>query len=172
MTEPSRFEWRDGDIVWDEPDGQPETASRAGPPDEPRDERGRWTSEGAAIGDAAAEAVRTVGGFTIDPKHATAATSGFAVAIKGHAATMPGDRFLSDRTARTAFVKQWLRENRDVLSQPGSHIGGWIDTDTQLVYFDVSEVLSDRSAAIQAGCDRGEIAIYDLSSADEIRLDC
>lgn len=51
----------------------------------------------------------------------------------------------------------------------GRFYGGWLDGDT--VYLDVSEHYNSLTAALAAGKRNGQLAIYDLGSGQEIRLD-
>lgn len=50
------------------------------------------------------------------------------------------------------------------------YLGTWIDTDTDTVYFDVSEHFTDRTEAMRVARLRGELAIWDIANGKEIRL--
>lgn len=51
-----------------------------------------------------------------------------------------------------------------------AYLGTWIDTDTDTVYFDLSEHFTDRTEAMRVARIRGEIAIWDIANGAEIRL--
>lgn len=57
-----------------------------------------------------------------------------------------------------------VRQNADLLEDPRYHIGTWLDTSTNLVHLEPSEVLPDAAAAILAGRERNQIAIYDFAA--------
>lgn len=61
-----------------------------------------------------------------------------------------------------------LESEEDV--QPGDTFGRWEDTATGLVYWDRVRVLMDRTSALSAAQALGEIAIWDVENAQEIRL--
>lgn len=54
--------------------------------------------------------------------------------------------------------------------KPGDTFGRWEDTDTGVVYWDRVRVLTDRTSALSAAKALGEIAIWDVENAQEIRL--
>ena len=53
---------------------------------------------------------------------------------------------------------------------PASCVGGWLDTQTGLYYFDATVIIEDRDAAIAFGRLQNQIAIFDLGTMTEIRL--
>lgn len=59
-----------------------------------------------------------------------------------------------------------------VLSEacPASCVGGWLDTETGLYYYDATIITDDLQEAIQLGKINKQIAIFDLYTMTEIRL--
>ena len=49
-------------------------------------------------------------------------------------------------------------------------VGGWLDQNTGLYYYDATVIIDDREAAISFGRMQGQIAIFDLNNMKEIRL--
>ena len=48
--------------------------------------------------------------------------------------------------------------------------GGWYDSESGLFYYDATVIYQDREKAIEAGRANEQIAIFDLSNLEEIRL--
>jgi len=108
--------------------------------------------------------VRDEGGFTISPR-GESVTSGFSVATPGRAKVIDLTEFDDDD------VTSYIDDNWDDLqANPDLHVGAWYDTETGDVWLDVPEVFQDRAAAIDAARERGELAIFDLSAGEEIRI--
>lgn len=57
-----------------------------------------------------------------------------------------------------------------VATFPDSLVGFWRDDATGLYHFDVSDHIATESEAAALGRERGEIAIWDIDNASEIRL--
>lgn len=51
-----------------------------------------------------------------------------------------------------------------------SCIGGWLDSETGLYYWDATVIIEDRAAAIAFGKMQNQLAIFDLNNLEEIRL--
>lgn len=88
-------------------------------------------------------------------------TGGYAVSLKGFQETFP---HWSDET-----IAEYIERHRFQLAQPGRFIGAWID-DGQL-YLDVSVVVADLQIALDMGRRNDQLAIFDVASEQEIRLD-
>jgi hypothetical protein len=52
----------------------------------------------------------------------------------------------------------------------GKVVGGWLDTETNLYYFDSSKVFENLKEAIEFGKQNKQIAIFDLNELKTIRL--
>lgn len=64
----------------------------------------------------------------------------------------------------------WLDQVWNVLTQPGYFAGIWTDTDTGDVYLDISRNVTDLYTALAIAEARGELAIWDVASAKEVRV--
>lgn len=49
-------------------------------------------------------------------------------------------------------------------------VGGWLDSETGLYYYDATVIFTDRETAIAFGRMQKQIAIFDLNTMEEIRL--
>jgi hypothetical protein len=111
------------------------------------------------------------GGFTVDAITRKAFTSGLVVAYPERSAVHDAAKFFSaDRAGRREIVKDFIRANAELFESGHAHIGGWHDKEHGKVVFDPVEVFppSEREAAISAGRERDQVAIYDLDSKKEI----
>ena len=95
---------------------------------------------------------------------------GFAVARVGFAKSMDKAKFDADPAAARAFIERWLDSDAvsTALSEPDTHVGGWYDADKGIVTLDVSEVHTDKDAALTRAVERGEKGIYDLETGETI----
>lgn len=50
------------------------------------------------------------------------------------------------------------------------YLGTWIDPETSLWHLDAVEIIEDRDTAVAVGRKRGEIAIFDFGTFEDIRL--
>lgn len=107
------------------------------------------------------------GGFTYSPVTGEMPTSGYAVALPGHAYIINADRFFADHPLQEfshKVIKEYIRKKANLLTRPHIFLGGWHDLDSDLVFLDLSEVFDELDAAIKAGIERDQIAIYDFST--------
>lgn len=86
--------------------------------------------------------------------------SGFCVGVKGYELVLSGLEAVGTRTLEVYAAGL----------PAGVGFGGWLDSETGLVYLDAVEVFADEAEAVQAGKERGELAIFNLSTLEEIRL--
>lgn len=97
-------------------------------------------------------------GFTVDVRTMEMPTEGIAVA---YAATQ-GCHSREDltRVVRHAF-------------EHGGHVGGWYDSESGLYFFDSTRLFPEDQLdeALQFARDNGQLAVYVLSTGEEIRLD-
>lgn len=106
------------------------------------------------------------GGATVDVLTGDAPTAGFAV-------SQPDGTEWTYRIPRTTrelgnLAYSYVVAHGRRLRDPGAHLGAWIHNGW--VYFDVTHVVEDRAAAITLGQLNGQLAIYDLSTGEEITL--
>jgi hypothetical protein len=64
----------------------------------------------------------------------------------------------------------YVSEHYSLLSRDDVFLGGWIDQKEGTVWFDISERFNVREYAEMIGSDRGELAIWDVDKAEEIRV--
>ena len=96
-------------------------------------------------------------GFTVDAKTFQPITEGYAVAVAGTQNSF--DNVGAARVA--AYVCKHPEINA---------IGGWFNTDNKKYYFDATIVVNDLETAIRLGRENKQIAIFNLSTFEEIRL--
>lgn len=97
-------------------------------------------------------------GFTVDVRSMEAPTEGIAVA---YSATQG----CHSREGLTAVVKHALEHD--------GYVGGWYDSESGLYYFDSTRLFPEdqRKEALQFAHDNGQLAVYVLSTGEEIRLE-
>ena len=97
-------------------------------------------------------------GFTIDIRTMQAPTEGIAVA---YAATQG----CHSREGLEAVVKHALEHD--------GYVGGWYDSQSGLYYFDSTRLFPEEQLdeALQFAQENGQLAVYVLSTGEEIRLD-
>lgn len=95
--------------------------------------------------------------------------SGYAVSLANHESK---HHLLLDGPLRlkamVELVEQYIESKRALLAQPLNHLGAWMDGDT--LYLDITEVHSERETAVNLGQQRNQLAIYNLGTGEEIRL--
>ena len=109
------------------------------------------------------EQIHEAGGFTYEPVDDTSPTSGFSVSI------FP-DREKSFKSADMTVgdIEKYLWDNADVWDDKNNKLGGWHDTDTGIVYLDVSVVTDDRETAWDLSRKHGQEGFYDLAAGETI----
>ena len=116
------------------------------------------------ISSVAAIAAINPDGFTVNAATLQPVTSGYAVALK-----RTQNSFGAEGLAKVANVIEELRAagnlNGRILA-----FGGWYDSESGLYYYDATVIYQDREKAIEAGRANEQIAIFDLSNLEEIRL--
>lgn len=106
-------------------------------------------------------AIYNKGGITID-------LSGYQP-DKGYAVNVGrGGVVLSKQNCDQSTICQFIIDNKRILSQPDTYIGGWKDGDN--VYLDIIDIYNHARYAKIAGLRAGERTIYDLSSNEVIYL--
>lgn len=103
-------------------------------------------------------------GFTVNAATLQPVTSGYAVALK-----RTQNSFGAEGLAKVANVIEELQASGN---QNGRALafGGWYDSESGLFYYDATVIYQDREKAIEAGRANEQIAIFDLSNLEEIRL--
>jgi len=108
--------------------------------------------------------LRTDGGFTFDYNTQELVTKGFAVSAN------PELEWVYDREVTWEDLVAFVSMNIEFLNGDGV-FGAWVDTETGKTYFDVVTVLDSEEHALDLAVYHKEIAIFDLASGDEIRVE-
>lgn len=109
------------------------------------------------------DAVFTRGGFTVRFNAngtLTPAVTGFAVSATDEQWSVPAELPFAEFASAV--------EQLHALYPTANAVGGWVDV--QQLYLDPVEITDDRHKAEFLGRLRNQIAIYDLSASEEIRL--
>lgn len=111
----------------------------------------------------ALDALRDNGGFTVDLQKAGFVTEGFAVSVN------PERTRVVDGEVDTITLANYVRDHWDILKTEGKVFGGWLDTESGKTYLDVVTVFDSKEVALDLAVQHGELAIYDITSGQEIR---
>jgi len=87
--------------------------------------------------------------------------SGYMVSI------VAGPVYHKDSQVPAEAIIEFLRYN----AVKESYCGSWLDTETELIYVDISANFEDKDLALSLAREFGEIAIWDVRNNCEIRLD-
>ena len=118
----------------------------------------------SVIAKVAAIAALNPSGFTVDAATLQPVTAGYAVAMK-----QTQNSFGTEGLAKVANTIEELQAS-DNLNGRILAFGGWYDSESGLFYYDATVIYQDREKAIEAGRANEQIAIFDLSNLEEIRL--
>lgn len=109
------------------------------------------------------------GGSTVSVTGQTVPTDGFMVG--GYADSLIFDSgVLNHGNVAYKMVMRYVNQHFKMLVQKDMFLGGWIDTDENLVYIDIAQRFDSRRIAIHTAIEHDEIAIWDLEKAEEIRV--
>lgn len=117
------------------------------------------------------EQTRKNGGFSVSMTGHPVPATGYMVG--GYEASLIfGRDVLEAGHSVTAYqmILQYVGKHFTMLTRFDVFLGGWIDTDTDLVYVDISQHFEDKSEAMAAARFHDEIAIWDLENESEIRV--
>ena len=112
----------------------------------------------------AAAGIHEHGGITISI-HGSIPTKGYAVAGLKDASGTKVEKVFANRVT-TREVAMYMKNNASVLARDHVYLGAWIEKGK--TYLDVSEVHSDRSAALAQAHQRDEIAVFDLGKFENV----
>lgn len=116
------------------------------------------------IAKVAAIAALNPSGFTVDAATLQPVTAGYAVAMK-----QTQNSFGTEGLAKVANTIEELQDSGNLNGRILA-FGGWYDSESGLFYYDATVIYQDREKAIEAGRANEQIAIFDLSNLEEIRL--
>ena len=103
-------------------------------------------------------------GFTVNAATLQPVASGYAVALK-----RTQNSFGAEGLAKVANVIEELQASGNLNGRILA-FGGWYNSESGLYYYDATVIYQDREKAIEAGRANEQIAIFDLSNLEEIRL--
>ena len=108
--------------------------------------------------------IRNNGGFTLT-KDLQAKQEGFACAISGHEVVHNMD------TVSELDIVDYIASKKD-LCKKNSNLcfGSWLDTETNKLYLDLSEVLPSKKEALKKAYKREQLAIFNLNTFESIYL--
>lgn len=128
----------------------------------PRGEHGRFVDVGGAPVEARlGYLLAKTGGFSYQVVSQMQPKSGMMVALPGH------ERVIEHRPS-VAEIRAYLDANADVLTQPDDYAGGWLDTESGKVYFDVSVRVETREEADRLSREYKQEAFYDIATGESI----
>jgi hypothetical protein len=113
---------------------------------------------------ALANLLRVQGGFTYSEVTGSLVTEGYA--------------FSEDPTLERTFdhevsgqtILSYCIRNSAALRQPENVLGAWLDRETGKTYLDVSTVVSDYEEAAARAKATNQLAVFDLTAQEEVRL--
>jgi hypothetical protein len=65
-------------------------------------------------------------------------------------------------------LRRFISDNDDLFKDPRVSVGTWFDSEGGMTYLDISATIPDRQQAIELGRQYNQIAIFDLSTFEEI----
>jgi ribosomal protein S18 acetylase RimI-like enzyme len=105
------------------------------------------------------------GGYTVNA-HRSVPKQGWMVSLPGHE-----QQYASVPDVTPTGVQRYIDQHEKVLKQNDHYIGGWVDKTSGKTYLDTSKRINDRDAAIAEGRRNKQLAIYNIGSGEEVRLD-
>jgi hypothetical protein len=112
------------------------------------------------------------GGSTVSPTGQPLPTTGYMVGgatdsliMHAHMLTNP-----NHHAGAAGMIGKWAASNIESVLDTEVFLGGWIDTETDMAYVDLTIWYSDREQAIRDAKLFDEIAIWDVANKEEIRV--
>ena len=108
--------------------------------------------------------IRNNGGFTLT-KDLQSKEGGFACAISGHETVYNMD------SVTELDIVQYIASKKELASKNSNLcFGSWLDTETNKLYLDLSEVLPNKKQALKKAYKREQLAIFDLNTFESVYL--
>jgi hypothetical protein len=124
-------------------------------------------SHGNRRGGELSQATRRTGGFTYQPVLNVTPRKGYSVSVFPERNVQVSSKSYTRKT-----VNDYVKANIGFVAEdPQRHVGGWLDKDTGLVHLDVVLVKDTEAEARQLAIEFGEIAYYNLTDGNEVRVD-
>jgi hypothetical protein len=118
------------------------------------------------VAKAALDNLRKTGGFSVHPVTSGSPTTGYMVSVKPEAEVV----YDSVSQVNEAAFRDFYRANAAAFAEnPNLHFGGWVDTNTGKVYFDLSARYDNVREAVDAAKATNQLAIWHLDEGREIR---
>jgi GNAT superfamily N-acetyltransferase len=99
-------------------------------------------------------------GFSINIISKKKPRSGYMVSDFEKEKPIPSKDFFSSRSASKGYIKDYIKENAQELSEKGAYLGGWVYKGK--VYLDVSRRYASKKDAVYAVFDNKQISGYDV----------
>lgn len=107
------------------------------------------------------------GGFTLSPTTGKFVETGIAVGVPGHSAIIKASEFSKPGVAEK-FFSDYMKKLRKDKASGRTHVGGWFDREHGEIVLDRVDLYTSVQDGIKAGRDRGEQAVYNLDTGEEI----
>ena len=103
------------------------------------------------------------GGLTIKPFTGEKPSGGYMVALEGYELKVPVTEFF------TGIVADYLGEHaQKLMNNPALCLGTWVNEGA--VYLDLSENVASRDKALELGKERGQLAIFNIETFEEVTV--
>jgi hypothetical protein len=109
------------------------------------------------------EYVSQNGGMTYNPMTGEMPTTGYMCAVASNEFILDG---ALTENALISYMHCYARD----LQQDNAHVGVWYNSENGKTYLDTSYRFDDVDSALQFARDNNQLAIFDLSTYEEIRL--
>lgn len=106
------------------------------------------------------------GGATVSPTQSQYVTSGFAYSPYPERSLAVNAQDLSADT-----VKQYMKDNNDLLSKEGHNLGVWHDPETHVIYLDISVTTESAILARKQCLKTDQIAFFDMQTFESVDVD-
>jgi SPP1 gp7 family putative phage head morphogenesis protein len=134
-------------------------------PDQARDDKGRWTTDGGISSGEARDIVHDAiaGGFSYNPSTHAHPTDGYMVARSGATVQVAAG---SPEEAQKGLVDFIDQNHAQFAADPSLYIGGWVE-DGKL-WIEPSDNILDHDKAFAVSAKRDQIAMFDVKALDVI----
>lgn len=129
---------------------------------------GRFTSGPGRAPGGIAHRTMAQGGISYHVKTGKEPKSGYMCATYTDRSTWLKGDDVKDPEKRTAAIKDFMKKNDDVLSDPDNYLGTWFDTSTGSISLDISRNFSNKAEAVKFASEHNEKAIWDVKNMTEI----
>ena len=108
--------------------------------------------------------IKSNGGFTLT-KDLQAKQGGYACAISGH------ETVYDMNNVSELDIVEYIANKKELASKNSNLcFGSWLDTETNKLYLDLSEVLPSKKEALKKAYKRNQLAIFDLNTFESVYL--